>query len=54
MKHSHLITPVISSENSLKYLHVVQDPGDYLQDLGDYLHIRHNFWCLIMASAKLM
>lgn len=49
MKHSYLLTPKITFnvDNSLWFLHAVQD-------LGDSLYVRRNCLCLITASTKLM
>ena len=47
MKHLFVVTPKITPQvnNNIWFLHVAQD-------LGDSLHVRHNFLCLIMASTK--
>ena len=49
MKFLDLVTPKITPDvnNFLWFLNVGQDLGDSLHDWGD-------FWCLIIASTKLM
>ena len=46
MKHSYLLTAKVTPDlDSLLLVHAVQE-------LHSCMHIRRNFWCLIMAPIK--